>query len=211
MTRLSKTDHSDEPLRLTDDDRIRMCGRGAPTEQYRTPAIGAGFVIDLHRTLLAWHGAPPDLRDMLETLSPRRRRYPADIVLRCARALVQALAGDAAVPTPNVRATLAKLSDVVIRANLTDGVVLSCVTSMHGPRVSVFAGVVTAQDAALALVTTVCTRRPTVMWGIEPSLDSLTIDGLLRVRWLNRDRAGSNARTAWDTMLRITSTRVAHV
>jgi hypothetical protein len=48
------------------------------------------------------------------------------------------------------------------------------------------------------------------MWGIEPSLDGLTVEGVLRVRWLHRTRAGADARTAWESMTRITAAGAAH-
>ena len=201
---------SDAPLRLTDDDRIHNSGWGRPSEQYRTPGIGAGFVIDLHRTLLAWHDAPTDLRESLATLAPRRRRYPADILTQCARALIHALTGASAPSAPDVRATLATLCNVVIRAGLTDGVVLTCALSTRGTLATPLYQTVSTRDAALALVTAVGTRPPTVMWGIEPSLACLTVDGVLRLRWLHRTRAGTDARTAWETMTRITAAGGAH-
>ncbi len=210
MTPQTAFAHSDAPLHAADDDRIHNCGWGRPSEQYRTPGIGAGFVLDLHRTLLAWHDAPADLRESLATLSPRRRRYPTDIVTRCAHALVHALTGESAPSATDVRATLATLCDVVIRAGLTDGVVLTCAVSARDALATPLDHAVSARDAALALVTAVGTRPPTVMWGIEPSLDGLTVDGVLRLRWLHRTRAGADARTAWEAMTRITAAGGAH-
>lgn len=201
---------SDAPLQLTDDDRIHNCGWGRPSEQYRTPGIGSGFVIDLHRTLMAWHDAPADLRESLATFAPRRRRYPTDIVTRCSRALVHALTGESAPSATDARASLATLCDVVIRAGLTDGVVLTCAVTTRDALATPLDHAVSACDAALALVSAVCTRPPTVMWGIEPSLDCLTVDGVLRVRWLHRTRAGAGAHTAWETMTRITAAGGAH-
>lgn len=200
----------DAPLHAKDDDRIHNCGWGRPSELYRTPGIGAGFVIDLHRTLLTWHDAPTDLRESLATFTPRRRRYPTDILTQCARALVHDLTGEPAPSTTDVRATLATLCDVVIRAGLTDGIVLTCAVLPRDALATPLDHAVSARDAALALVTAVGTRPPTVMWGIEPSLDGLTVDGVLRLRWLHRARAGANARTAWETMTRITAAGGAH-
>jgi hypothetical protein len=201
---------SDAPLQLTDDDRIHNSGWGRPAEQYRTPGIGSGFVIDLHRTLLAWHDAPADLRESLATFAPRRRRYPADLLSQCARALIHALTGESTSAAMDVRATLATLCEVVIRAGLTDGVVLTCAASARDALATPLDHAVSARDAALTLVTAVCTRPPTVMWGIEPSLDYLTVDGVLRLRWLHRTRAGADALTAWESMTRITAAGGVH-
>ena len=202
--------HSDAPLRSTDDDRIHNCGWGRPSEQYRTPAIGSGFVIDLHRTLLSWHDAPADLREMVTTLSPRQRRYPAELITCCASALIQALTNDTHSAATTARATLARLCDVVIRAGVTDGVVLTCALGRRDGLASPLDHAVTPREAALALTTAVCVRPPTVMWGIEPSLDGLTVDGELRIRWLHRSRASQVARTAWETMSGVTSAGAAY-
>ena len=125
-------------------------------------------------------------------------------------ALIHALTNDTHAAATTARGTLARLSDVVIRAGVTDGVVLTCVLGRRDGSARPLNHAVTAREAALALTTAVCVRPPTVMWGIEPSLDGLTVDGELRVRWLHRGRASHVARTAWESMTGVTFADAAH-
>lgn len=202
--------HADAPMHTAADDRIHNCGWGRPSEQYRTPAIGTGFVLDLHRTLLSWDGAPAEVRDLFAAPGPRCHRYPKHVVTRYAQALITTLTGDSARATTDVRATVATLADVVIRDGLTDGVVLTCAVGTRGTQGTPLGHAVSARDAALALVTAACTRPPTVMWGIEPSLAYLTVDTVLRLRWLHRDGAGSAACSTWTSMTRIATAGATH-
>lgn len=210
MTRRCSGGDSDAPLRPTHDDRIHNSGWGRPAEQYRTPALGAGFVIDLHRTLLSWRGMPPDVREMLAGLAPRRRRFPTDVMQACARALLHAVTGDWPPAETDRRTILAQLCDAMINAGHTDGVVLICALVPRDALATPLDHLVSAHTAALALATAICTRPPTVMWGIEPSVTSVTVDDVLRVRWLQRARAGAVARDVWESMTHLTSPGATH-
>lgn len=188
------------PITTAHDNRLHNCGYGRPPEQYLTPALGTGFDIDLHSLLLSWRDVSPAVALELNALRTLRRRYPRALLASCAWALLVALHGTASGRDDDPEAALAALSAHVMSLGLTRGVLLTCAVTSRGTAQPVQRGGMTTEPVALALVAMAASRPPMVMWGVEPSLENIAPGAIMRMRWLRRGEAGSEARAVWDAL-----------
>lgn len=194
----------DAPLRTAFDTRLHNSGWARPSEQYVTPAIGTGIILDIHAMLLSWCSAPSDIIATLPSIALTSRRYPPSFISRCAHALLADVGGSSTAAVPPTAQALTALSRLTVDRGLTDGVVLTCALIDRKPNTPLNLREVSAEEIALALVTLSSARPPMVLWRIEPIQAAMSPATMLRVRWLRRNVAGQSATAIWNRLSTVT-------
>lgn len=194
---------TDAPFAPAPSDRLHNSGWGRPPEQYRTPAVGTSFTLDLPSMLHDWKGATLDDAHAMRAVMPRHKSYPSTIIARYARALATALdCPTTPADDTDVLRALETLGNAVAARGLIDGMMLSCQTHEKYKWLKGMAWrfVPTTSQLAAVLAAAAFSHGGLVLWGAQPSLGSVRPDYVIRFTWLRRHEAGASARDCWTDL-----------
>lgn len=169
--------------------RLHNSGWGRPPEQYRTPGIGAGLVINLLRLAESW--------PRFEGTKQAMEQLPAPLL---------SVLGAGRGPMPILGSQqVEQLRDLARERGWLEGVILTCaqLTTPAG-NLSNYPTPqpVDDRDMTLAILAVACSHPPAVIWDAPPAWRVRLRNGTFSVRWLRRSLASPAAHEAWTALTR---------
>lgn len=165
--------------------RLHNSGWGGPPEQYRTPGIGTGWVINLPRLVNNW-----SRYDVSRPLMPQ---------------IVESLADGCSAAPALQSHQAAQLRDIASERGWLAGIILTCndasIAAINHSNAQTQRPV-TERDIALAALAVACSHPPVIIWDATPSWNQRLRNTSLEIRWLRRTLATPLAHEAWSAVAR---------